>query len=341
VALLAPLDLPSETPAESLPDPERALGEPLEALAHVEAPDALHHLRFPPAHPLEIEPVLPDPHQAKLFQLTHFTSIDRAKPLPASAPALEALAMPPGPPPAPGVATPQAPPALTVAPLRDSATIATRIRPAGSAPRIFAPDAGPRMTLPGPLLPPALHSLAGAGLSKILVDRPRSSSSRSSGWLTGMFAAITVGVVLLGMVLYNTPPTAASATQVRPAPAKPAPGPNAPLPVTPTVPAASTAIPYSLAKAVEVTGFRFSGDSNAQVQYLLVNHGPAALKNVTVYVTLRASTAKPGQPALARFSFRTATLAPFESKEMTATLDKPLRAPADWQTLHADIELGQ
>jgi hypothetical protein len=66
---------------------------------------------------------------------------------------------------------------------------------------------------------------------------------------------------------------------------------------------------------------------------------------VTVYVTLRSAAAKPGQPPLYRFSFRAPDLGPFESKEMSATPDKApdklARSAADWQSLHADIELGQ
>ena len=71
----------------------------------------------------------------------------------------------------------------------------------------------------------------------------------------------------------------------------------------------------------------------------------AEIEAVTVYVTLRSSSAKPGQPPLYRFSFRSPMLAAFESKEMSAVPDKQMdklaRSTADWQNLHADIELGQ
>ena len=81
------------------------------------------------------------------------------------------------------------------------------------------------------------------------------------------------------------------------------------------------------------------------MRYLIVNHSSAGLGAVTIYVTLRSSDAKPGQPPLYRFSFRAPVLGPFESKEMAAipdkALDKLARSTADWQNLRADIELAQ
>ena len=119
------------------------------------------------------------------------------------------------------------------------------------------------------------------------------------------------------------------------------------MPTAPKEVEASTVPPvsYPLSKSVEVTGFRFSADAakKPEVHYVVVNHSSAGLDDMTVYVTLRASSAKPGQPPLSRFSFHTASLGAFESREMSSTIDKLPRPGAlpDWQDLRADVQLGQ
>jgi hypothetical protein len=268
---------------------------------------------------------------------------------------------PPAPPlvplPAEVVASPSAPPvsrfspsalvagapALALAPLQDSSTLARRIRPAIPPPHILRTDSGPRITLPGPALPAALNSLQDAGLSRILVDRPKPAKG-SRGWLVGVLVAAVPLAGLLGVALYNAPRTAA---EPKPAPTSEATFPNDAKPELKSapVPSVSPAASYSLNKAIEVTGFRFVSDKKPEVRYLVVNHSAAELGAVTVYVTLRNSAAKQGQPPLYRFSFRAPALGPFESKEMSAAVDKqtdkPPHSAGDWQSLHADIELGQ
>jgi hypothetical protein len=239
--------------------------------------------------------------------------------------------------------------ALILAPLQDASALARRIRPASSALDIMRSDVAPHTTLPGPALPRALHSLEDAGLSKILVDRPKQVKAGSRGWMTGLLVAVVMLATFLGMELYNAPRSAASVT---PAPevakvakvvAKQEPG--AVTPAADPPPAASSTAPsvpnstaYPLSKSVEVTGLRFVGDRKPEVHYLVVNHSPGELGAVTVYVTIRVAASK---PPLYHFSFRSPTLGPFESKEMVSSLDKLLHSPADWQGLHADVEIGQ
>jgi hypothetical protein len=113
---------------------------------------------------------------------------------------------------------------------------------------------------------------------------------------------------------------------------------------TPASASPTTVESYLLAKTIEVTGFRFVVDKQPKVRYVVINHSGGSLGGVTVYVTLRSLNAKPGQPPLYRFSFKAPALGPFESKEMAAAIDKGLdksTPAADWQNLHADIELGQ
>ena len=63
---------------------------------------------------------------------------------------------------------------------------------------------------------------------------------------------------------------------------------------------------------------------------------------MTVYVTLHASGAKPGQPPLFRFSFRAPSLKAFEVKEMTASIEKFTRSVTvpDWQDLRAEVQVA-
>ena len=353
--------LPAEPEPQPVPEPQRAQlntvpllaprslllldsgSAPVALLAPIQPPNTL-----PPALPEakpDIQPAEPDPEAAGRVPVPEL-SLEPSAPAPQPA-TLESIA--PASPSAPVSLSQRSPsePALILAPLRDPAALANRIRPASADVKILRPETGPRITLPGPALPPALHSLANAGLSRILVDRPRvSKGSRSSfrGLLVSVFVAGVLGAGLLGLALYNTPRTAASvapSTSSSNDPASaPASGSDAAESST-ALPIAAATASYSLSKAVEVTGLRFPGDKGSEVHYLLVNHAPAELKAVTVYVTLRATGAKPGQPPLARFSFRAPALAAFESREMVATLDKPLHAAADWQSMRADVELGQ
>ncbi len=208
--------------------------------------------------------------------------------------------------------------------------------------RILRPEAGPSIGLPSPALPRVLNSLQDAGLSKILVDAPRAEKG-ARGWIVGTLVTALLLAGFLWLDLYNAPGTAA---EPKPAPSPEVASAAAPVAEVSTPSAAlSPAASYSLTKAIEVTGFRFLSDRQPEIRYLVVNHSSAGLGAVTVYVTLRSSAAKPGQPPLYRFSFRAPPLGPFESKEMTAipdkALDKLARSTADWQSLHADIELGQ
>jgi hypothetical protein len=62
---------------------------------------------------------------------------------------------------------------------------------------------------------------------------------------------------------------------------------------------------------------------------------------MTVYVTLHAATAKPGQPPIAKLAFRSPALAAFEAKEMFSSIERasePVDLP-DWQDLRADVDV--
>jgi len=103
-------------------------------------------------------------------------------------------------------------------------------------------------------------------------------------------------------------------------------------------------VSHSLADTIEVTGFRILVDYNkkSEIHYLVVNHSANELSDMTVYVTLHASGAKPGQPPLCRFSFRAPSLKAFEVKEMTASIEKFTHSVTvpDWQDLRAEVQVA-
>jgi|SRR5579883_684018 hypothetical protein len=221
---------------------------------------------------------------------------------------------------------------LRLAPLQDyTAAAAERMRPAPPRNSVLVQDAGPRITLPGPALPPALQSFQDAGVVTV-IGPPKASRRRLPGWLAS--AMIVLGIPLAGgaLLLYLQPVEHSEAKAPTPAPV--AAVASAPVPVM-----------HSVADLIEVTGFRIIVDFNkkSEIHYLVVNHSSAPLSDMTVYVTLRTADARPGQPPLSRFSFRAPALGPFESKEMTSPIEKLARPTVvpDWQDLRADVQVGQ
>ena len=221
---------------------------------------------------------------------------------------------------------------LRLAPLQNYTVAAgKRMRPAPPRDGVLLSEAGPRITLPGPTLPPNLASLQNARVVTF-IGEPKRSGRRLPGWLVS--AIVMLGIPAAGgMVLLFFQPVERSEAKA-----------PAPAPVTTTV-SAPAPVTHSLADFIEVTGFRFVVDFNkkSEIHYIVVNHSNAALSDVTVYVTVHTADGKPGQPALCRFSFRAPTLAPFESKEMTSPIEKLSRAVVlpDWQELRADVQVGQ
>jgi hypothetical protein len=146
--------------------------------------------------------------------------------------------------------------------------------------------------------------------------------------------SVVVGILLTaGLATYSMMPGSSTSAPPRPTP-EPAP--------EPPVSARATRSTNSLARYVEVTGVRFMEvNKKPQIHYLVVNHSNAPLSSMTVYVTLRATTEKPGQAPIARLTFRSPTLAAFEAKEMFSSIERasvPVDLP-DWQDLRADVEV--
>jgi hypothetical protein len=219
--------------------------------------------------------------------------------------------------------------------LQDYKAAASRnMRPSAPTLRALQADASARMTLPGPTLPSELLSLSQAGLSAIPGYPRRVASSGLPGWIVSLAVMAFVLIGGLGLLSYFVPNLVSNSV----ASAGPTDG-------STDARSAVRASAYPLGKFVEVTGFRFVMDLNrrSEIHYLVVNHSSAELNGVNVFVTLHTAGSKPGQPPLCRFSFRAPEMAPYESKEMTSSIDKLTRTVAvpDWQDLRADVEIGQ
>jgi hypothetical protein len=209
--------------------------------------------------------------------------------------------------------------------------------------QILAADSGPRITLPGPTLPPELTRLHDANVVTVIGEQtaqrtkeaiPPAKGGGAPGWLVSALVMVVLLAAGLAVVYFLLLPRTV-------ADAKPAP--------TPAI-AASTPAPTGgsspLAKFVEVTGFRIvtsSADVNkkAEVQYLVVNHSDADISDANVFITLRS--AKPGQAPLCRFSFKIPSLGPFEAKEMSSPIEKSPRSLSlpDWQDVRAEVQISQ
>ena len=214
--------------------------------------------------------------------------------------------------------------------LVDYSTAASRsMRPAQPRRGWVVPAAEPRITLPGPALPRSLNSLAEAGLRTVL-ERPRSVHRRRPG--ASLMWIVLAAVIFAAVAFYTVPPLLLNAkSSAVEADASP----NAARPVG----------TYPLSKTIEVTGFRFVLDLNgkSEIHYLVVNHSAAQFGGVTVYVTLHGADPRPGQPPVARFSFRAPDMGPYSSREMTSPIERisrPVTLP-DWQDMHAEVEIAE
>jgi hypothetical protein len=227
-----------------------------------------------------------------------------------------------------------------MAPLGKYSPLAGRpLRPAVPEKQVLKKETAPRNTLPGPMLTRRLVKFLDRELNPIMPAILRVNKPLIPGW---MASALIIGTLLgagfTGIISVVRP--AADAKQNTAAEAE--------IPAA----AASSNIDGSLAKdgsplakSIEVTGFRIQTGpaKKPQIQYLVVNHTPARLNGVTVYVTLYAADAKAGQPPLCKFQFAAPNLAAYQSKEMSSAIEQAPRQitlPA-WDDLRAAVDIGQ
>lgn len=95
-----------------------------------------------------------------------------------------------------------------------------------------------------------------------------------------------------------------------------------------------------LQKDVEVVGIRIVSDGQT-VKFLVVNHSGVELADLAANVTLWASTQRSEEDSIGSFTFHADSVAPNESKELTAPLKsekKGFEMP-DWRNITADVQV--
>jgi hypothetical protein len=249
------------------------------------------------------------------------------------------LALPVEPPQAVRPSTPPLYPAPPLAPLGNYSPLEGRpLRPALPTVQLLKKECGPRNTLPGPMLTRRLVKFMDRDLGPIPPEFLRIKKRLIPGWMaTALILGTLLGAGFTSVISVVRPAAEASpsaAAQTNTAAAT----------VVPTAEVSSVGA-STLAKAIEVTGFRIQTDpaKKSEVQYLVVNHTPARFSGVTVYVTLYTADAKAGQPPLCKFQFTAPNLAPFQAKDMTSAIERiarPVSLP-EWQDLRASVEIGE
>jgi len=163
---------------------------------------------------------------------------------------------------------------------------------------------------------------------------PEPKDVRMPAWLMSivfaiLFVALGVGA-FFGIKYFSGPGEAATG------------GPPAALQKAP-LSAGAKAKASALQKYVEVVGLRLTEEPNKkpQVRFVVVNHSGAEIADLAANVNLWARTAKSDEEAVGTFSFKIASLGPYETKEMSGLLNTKLRVYElpDWQNLVPEIQI--
>jgi hypothetical protein len=184
---------------------------------------------------------------------------------------------------------------------------------------ILAHEPSPSFLLPGPMLTQDLEGHRNSTIVTVLGQRQRRSGG-IPGW------AVTLMVTLIVLI------TAASVLFYR-APADPA-------QVATAVTSPSAASSNPLANYVQVTGVRFLINLNGknEVHYLVVNQSNADMTDVALNITIRSVV---NDQPICSFSIHLNRLAPYESKELSTTIEKlpqPFTTP-DWRDIKTDVDI--
>ncbi len=184
---------------------------------------------------------------------------------------------------------------------------------------ILAHEPSSSFLLPGPMLTQDLEGHRNSTIVTVLGQRQRRSGG-IPGW------AVTLMVTLIVLI------TAASVLFYR-APADPA-------QVATAVTSPSAASSNPLANYVQVTGVRFLINLNGknEVHYLVVNQSNADMTDVALNITIRSVV---NDQPICSFSIHLNRLAPYESKELSTTIEKlpqPFTTP-DWRDIKTDVDI--
>ncbi len=111
-------------------------------------------------------------------------------------------------------------------------------------------------------------------------------------------------------------------------------------------PAANTArtkLTNPLQKYVEVVGIRLVQDAKRkpQARFVVINHSPNSLDEMSATVTLWASTSRSEEDSVGTFAFKIPSLSGYGSKELTAPLNTKLKfyELPDWQNTTPEIQI--
>lgn len=180
------------------------------------------------------------------------------------------------------------------------------------------------LTLPGPYLPRELQEFTSS------VPRSSQRPHRRNGiptWLVSVIVATTLFLGAGSAIQYLTGDKEAKA---------------APVTTTPAA-AVPTGEPHAMARFVEVTGLRVIADlkHRSQVHYLVVNHSANPLTGVVLRIDVRSSAGPEYEAPLFSLSTVIPNLAPYQSKEIRADIDKDLRSASipEWQNLRTDVQV--
>jgi len=200
-------------------------------------------------------------------------------------------------------------------------------QPAQTAAQPPGVPAAPPAYTPPPVAPPAYTPPAVAPLPPAQYAAPPPHAGPPTWLLTVLFAFAFVGV---GAGVYWAVQYFRGGTQAASAPAE-------------TVPAKTPAKPNPLQKYVEVSGLRFveTPKHETEARFVVVNHSGADITDLAGTVNIWGRTAKSEEEAAGTFSFKMASLKPYESKEAVAPLTtklKPYELP-DWQNVSAEVQI--
>jgi|ERR1051326_112718 hypothetical protein len=93
---------------------------------------------------------------------------------------------------------------------------------------------------------------------------------------------------------------------------------------------------------IEVTALRVLAGTRpgSQLQYVVVNHSPTALANVSLRIAVRSADARATAPPLFTISTLVTGLAPFASREMSTEMDDVRAADLpEWDRLKAEVQV--
>ncbi len=197
--------------------------------------------------------------------------------------------------------------------------VSTQEQPLPSDPQpTFAPPAG-RAPRELPTRPPAGHSAAPARITQTGLPT----------WLLSVlfaFAIIGIGSAIYFSYLYLSSKKQATSTGLDPA-----------------ANVARTKLTSPLQKFVEVVGIRLVQDTKhkPQARFVVVNHSPNALDELSATVTLWASTSRSEEDSIGTFTFKVPSIPPYGSKEFTAPLNTKLKfyELPDWQNATPEVQI--